>query len=64
MAHIVWQQAGLSWDEVYRRAGARRRWNERRRAALQQRQLKVWCLLGQLGEWRGMQWAIADHLGV
>jgi hypothetical protein len=64
MAQIAWQRHGLTWDEVCRRAGARRRWNERRRAAQQQRQQKVWCLLCQWGEWRGMQRVIADQLGV
>jgi len=64
MARIVWQQAGLNWDVVCRRAGARRRWNEGRRAAQQQRQHEVLRLLCQGGEWRGMQRSIADHLGV
>jgi hypothetical protein len=64
MARIIWQRQGLSWDEVCRRAGARRRWNERRRAAQQQRQHEVWCLLCRWGTWRGVQRAIAEQLGV
>jgi hypothetical protein len=64
MARIVWQRQGLTWDEICRRAGARRRWNERRRAAQQRRQHEVLRLLCQWGEGRGMQRAIADQLGV
>jgi DNA invertase Pin-like site-specific DNA recombinase len=64
MASIVWQRQGLPWAEVCRRAGARRKWNERRRALARQRQALVEAAwLASAGTW-GWQAALARQLGV
>jgi DNA-binding CsgD family transcriptional regulator len=64
MARIMWQSSGLTWDEVCRRAGARRLWNERRRRAAHQRQHEVLNLLLTWGQFRGVQALIAQRLQV
>jgi hypothetical protein len=64
MARIVWQSSGLSWEEVCRRAAARRNWNERRQRAARARQQEVWNLLLAWGQFRGVQALIAQRLQV
>jgi hypothetical protein len=64
MARIVWQSSGLPWDEVCRRAGARRRWNERRQEVARQRLDRVQAAwLRWDGTW-GWQVRLARELQV
>jgi hypothetical protein len=62
---IVWQRSGLSWDQLCRRAGARRRWNSLKTFLATERRRHVLELVIELG---GLQWgaqsAIARQLHV
>jgi hypothetical protein len=62
---IIWQHSGLSWDEVCRRAAARRRWNSLRTFLANERRRQVLELVVALGGLeRGAQSRIAEALGV
>jgi len=62
---IVWQRTGLTWDEVCRRAAARRRWNALRTFLANERRRQVLELLVELGGLeRGAQSRIAEALKV
>ena len=65
MSTIIWQHSGLSWDEVCRRAAARRRWNSLRTFLASERRRQVLELVLALGGLeRGAQSRIAEALGV
>ena len=61
---INWQHSGLSWDEVCRRAAARRRWNSPRTFLASERRRQVLELVLALGGLeRGAQSRIAAGAG-
>lgn len=65
MSTMVWQRSGLSWDEVCRRAAARRRWNSLRTFLANERRRQVLELVvAGGGFWWGMQSDIAQKLKV
>jgi hypothetical protein len=62
---IRWERSGLSWDQICRRAGARRRWNSLRTFLANERRRQILeLLIEQGGLERGAQSRIAEALGV
>jgi hypothetical protein len=56
---IVWQRSGLTWEDICRRAGARRRWNALRTFLANERRCQVLELLLELG---GLQWGVQAEI--